>query len=110
MPQAQVALGAAILIAVSADMFPTALRVDTYSGPITRHTSRVLWRFFTAFRLGRQRTSPPSSTGLVIALSVVAIWLLLTLAGWFLIFAAYEDAVVDAVTGEPADGWATLYF
>jgi hypothetical protein len=109
MPEAQVALGAVILVAVSADMVLTALRVDTYSGPITRHASSLLWRFFTAVRTG-PRSAPPNSAGLVIALSVVTLWLLLTLAGWFLIFSAYGDAVVDSTTGEPADGWATLYY
>jgi hypothetical protein len=110
MAQTQIALGAVILIAVTADMILTTLRVDTYSGPITRHASGLLWRFFTALRARGQRSAPSNSTGLVIALSVVTIWLLLTLAGWFLIFSAYEDAVVKATTGEPADAWATLYY
>lgn len=110
MPHAKLAFGAVILLAVSVDMFRTALRVDTYSGPITRHASRLLWRFFTSLRARGRRTAPPSSTGLFIALSVVTIWLLLTLAGWFLIFSAHEGAVVAGSTRAPADGWAILYF
>jgi hypothetical protein len=107
---AQVGLGAVILIAVSADMLLTALRVDTYSGPITRHASALLWRFFTDRRIPGRRVGPPNGTGLVIALSVVTLWLALTLAGWFLIFSSSEDAVVSSSTGEPADGWAILYY
>jgi hypothetical protein len=110
MGPAQVALGAAVVIAVAVDMVMTALRVDTYSGPITRHASALLWRFFTTLQGRGRRAGPPSSTGLVIALSVVTIWLLLTLGGWFLIFSAYDDAVVNGTTGAPADGWATLYY
>ncbi len=110
MTVAQVALGAVILVAVSADMLLTALRVDTYSGPITRHASGLLWRFFTDRRLPGRRGGPPNGTGLVIALTVVTLWLALTLAGWFLIFSSSDSAVVNGTTGEPADGWATLYY
>src|SRR5688500_959946 len=110
MPQAQIALGAVILAVVSVDMLRTALRADTWSGPLTRHASRLLWRVISALGARGRRGGPPSSTGLVIALSIATLWLLLTLVGWFLIFSAYEGAVVDGSTGEPADAWATLYY
>lgn len=104
------ALGAALLVGVSVDMLRTALRADTYSGPITRHVSQLLWRLLSALGSRRRQAGPPGSTGLVIALSVLTIWLLLTLTGWFLVFSAYDSAVVDGTTGEPADAWARLYF
>ncbi len=47
--------------------------------------------------------------GVVITLTVIFTWIVLLLAGWFLIFNA-PAAVVDATTGEPADGWSRLYF
>lgn len=47
--------------------------------------------------------------GVVITLTVVFAWIVLLLAGWFLIFSA-PGAVVDATTAEPADGWSRLYF
>lgn len=91
------------------DMITTALRVDRRGGVVTRMLTGMLWRAFHGG--GSQRhAGPPAATGITITLVVVSSWVLLSFAGWSLLFLSDATAVVDAASGQPADAWSRLYF
>jgi hypothetical protein len=105
----QVLLGVTVVVATTLDMLLTAVRVDTPSGPLTRVVTRGLWT--ATRRVPRwRRDGPPSATGLAIAITVLATWLALLVAGWFLVFSAAPGAVVDDTTAAPADLVSRLYY
>lgn len=101
--------GIALILLAGVETISTAVRVDHRGGPVTRWVSAFLWR---GFRGGgtRRREGPPSWTGVVITVAIVLTWGVLALAGWFLLFSSDTSAVVGSRSGQPADGWARLYF
>ena len=101
--------GTLLLLATIADTITTVLRIETHSGPITHVVSQTLWRLL-AGPWARREGGPPAVTGVAITLVVVAVWLLLTFAGWYLIFSASAQAVLHGDSGDPADSWARAYF
>ena len=100
--------GVALIGLAVVDMVQTAIRVDRRGGPVTSSAGRLLWNAFHGS--GRRRSAPPSATGVLITIAIVAIWGLLSLAGWYLLFSSDANAVVSTMTGQPADPWARLYF
>jgi hypothetical protein len=48
--------------------------------------------------------------GLAAVVSTGVTWAVLVWAGWAMIFSASPNAVLDAVTNQPADGWSRVYF
>jgi Ion channel len=102
------ATGMAVLVATTVDTIITAMRVETHSGPITRGISRVAWRLCNTGR--RSDHGPPPATGVLVTLSVVGLWLLLTFIGWLLIFFSSDQAVIQSSTGRPADAWSRVYY
>ncbi len=104
-----VVLGLILIGTAVTDMITTALRVDRRGGPVTRLLTGMLWRVFHGG--GSQRhAGPPAATGITITLVVVSSWVLMSFAGWSLLFLSDATAVVDASTGQPADAWSRLYF
>lgn len=91
------------------DMVQTVLRVDRRGGTVTQALARLLWRGFHGGGT-RRHAGPPAATGIMITLAVVGSWVLLSLAGWSLLFLSDTDAVVHATSGRPADAWSRLYF
>lgn len=91
------------------DMIATALRVDRRGGIVTRALSRLLWR---GFRGGgaKRHAGPPPSTGIIITLGVMATWVVLAVAGWYLLFLSAPDGVVHATSFRPAGAGSRLYF
>jgi hypothetical protein len=73
---------------------------------MTQRLADLLWRL--ALRVG-SRHGPPPGTGPTITFAAVTVWVVLLVAGWFLIFSASPGAVVDS-QNRPADPWARLYF
>lgn len=98
--------GALILLLAVADALLTTVRAGRAAGPVTKRLAELLWRFALRLKPG---LGPPPGTGPVITFAVVAMWLLLFLGGWYLIFSASPASVVDT-DGRPADPWARLYF
>lgn len=100
--------GVALVVLALADTILTAIRVDHRGGPVTRYVSGVMWR---AFHGGgeRRRSGPPTITGVIITMAIVGIWILLAMAGWYLVYSADPNAIVGSTSGEPADAWARLY-
>lgn len=90
------------------DAFRTTLARG--AGPVTRLASQAVWQF-TRSGVGT-RVSPFlfSQLGLVVLLTVVAVWTVLLWAGWSLVFLASEGAVVGTASGEPAGVWSRIYF
>ena len=102
-------VGVALILLAAGETISTAVRVDHRGGPVTRWMSAMLWRGFHGGGTQRRR-GPPAWTGVVITMAIVLTWVLLALAGWFLLFSSDSSAVVGSTTGQPADGWARLYF
>jgi Ion channel len=102
-----VGLGTVLLAVTSADMILTTVRVGRRAGPVTRVVSESTWRLISRMARG---SGPPLGTGAAITFLVVTIWLSTLLFGWYLVFTASPEAVVNSSTHEPADGWARLYY
>lgn len=102
-------LGVALITFALVDATTTVLGVGAGRGPVTRYVSRSLWWLFRQVhpRVGGQRFL--SFGGPVILFSVVATWMILTVAGWALIFGP-EGALVTAGEAEPVPGLGRLYF
>lgn len=100
--------GIALVLLALADTILTAIRVDHRGGPVTRYVSGLMWRLFHGGGEHR-RSGPPSITGVVITMGIVAIWIVLAMAGWYLVYSADPSALVSSSTGEPADAWARFY-
>jgi hypothetical protein len=102
-----VGLGTVLLAITYADMILTTVRVGRRAGPVTRAVSEWTWRLVSRVAPG---SGPPPGTGPAITSLVVAVWLSALLFGWYLVFTASPEAVVNSSTNEPADGWARLYY
>lgn len=102
-----VALGTVLLVVTSADMILTTVRVGRRAGPVTRVVSEWAWRLVSGVASGK---GPPRGTGPAITFLVVMVWLSASLFGWYLVFTASPEAVVNSSTQEPADGWTRLYY
>jgi hypothetical protein len=101
-------VGAICVAAVVVDVLWTTVAAGAGGGPFTSRLTFFLWRVGLGMRTPHQHRIL-QVLGVVITLTVIFTWIVLLLAGWFLIFNA-PAAVVDATTGEPADGWSRLYF
>ncbi len=101
--------GIALVLFIAVDVFWTTLATQG-AGPLTDFVSQTLWK--AARLIGNHTRSHRflSITGPVILLSVLGIWVVLTWAGWTLIFLAQEDAVVSSQARHPAELPARLYF
>jgi hypothetical protein len=103
------ALGIGVILLAMTDIFLTTLTTRG-AGPISSVLGEGLWR--TMLRLHRRRPAHHllNIGGPGIMVCIVSLWVLLMWTGWALIFNAWDGAVVDATTGEPADMWARVYF
>jgi hypothetical protein len=104
------AAGAVVLMATILDMITTVMRTETRSGPLTRLVTTGTWRVLHAMTRRVTRPQAPEVTGVIITITVVSVWLLLTFLGWYLVFSAAPSAVVDGTAGDPADAWARAYY
>lgn len=101
--------GAVLVLLAIGDTLLTAIRVDQRGGPVTRWMTGLLWRLFPGGG-SRRGSGPPPLTGVLITIAILLTWIVLAVAGWYLVFLADPDAVVDATTQQPADPWARLYY
>ena len=102
-------MGLVVLAATAIDLVWTTLSLSG-GGPLTALVSRsVGLALIGCHRLpSLRRLSHHAALGVIIA--TLLSWVLLTWAGWALVFAAGEHAVVEAQSGAPADGWSRIYF
>lgn len=105
-----VVLGVAILSVVLVDLLWTALAAGSGAGPVTGRVGRRLWEVALAVHRRHRSHVVLSATGVGVAASLLVIWILLTFAGWALIFTAAPGAVREAQSGQAADLVERLYF
>lgn len=101
--------GAAILGLTAVDIWWTTLWVDGGVGPLTRGLMRLL-------RAGTDRLGAPagvvsrSLTGPLGLAGTVSWWLLLSWAGWSLVFLSEPDALARVQPGREMDAMQVVYF
>ena len=100
--------GAALLLLALWDLFWTTLGEG--GGPLTRRLAKQIWRLVFALHEVWPKSRLLSIGGIAITLCTVALWLLLSWAGWTLIFSAPGAVVHDTAAGEQADLWGRIYF
>ena len=105
-----VLIGIALIGLTAYDMIMTTLVMNGGGGPITGRISAWLWK-----RALRRHERTPIHRQLsyvvwIMLLLVITLWALILLTGWTLIFSAYQDAVVNSHTGEPAGFWVRVYY
>jgi hypothetical protein len=92
------ALGALVVAGTLADVVRTTIGVGSGRGPLSDHLAHGLWSLAKRAGAGHRGLR---AAGVVIAVAVPVLWLLLTWAGFALVFLADDDAVVVAATQEP---------
>jgi hypothetical protein len=100
-----------ILIGLTAyDMLATTILLRGGGGPLSGRISTWLWK--RVLRLHRRSGSHRLLSWVVwfMLLFIVALWVLVLLAGWSFIFNADTDAVLNTSTGQPAGVWDRIYF
>jgi hypothetical protein len=101
--------GVAIIAIILHDAYVTTVSAHGAGGPVTSTLGDGLWS------LARRAARSPHSTllrssGSVIVLVMLLVWLGGLWAGWTLVFSADPGAVVHSDTGQAADGWSRVYF
>lgn len=109
MTVALVGLGLAIVLFVLLDIVITTLTVGG-AGPLMRRVANGFWQGALWAHRRRPRHGLLAASGWLILLMMILIWLLLTWAGWTVVFSAAEDAIVSTNGGVPATLWERIYF
>ncbi|MFD1833322.1 potassium channel family protein [Streptomyces desertarenae] len=106
------ALAGCALVAVAlADAVITALSLVTGTGPVGGRVARGTWRTLLALHARVPRgTRLLEWSGTLTLLATFLTWTVLLWAGWWLVFASHDAAVVTSRASVPADGWARVYF
>jgi hypothetical protein len=100
--------GVVCVALVIVDVLWTTVAAGAGAGPFTTRFTYLLWRVGLGTRTS-QHHRVLQVVGVGITVTVVLTWIMLLLAGWFLVFSA-PGAVVDATTAQPADVWSRVYF
>ncbi|HEX2028343.1 MAG TPA: potassium channel family protein [Nitriliruptorales bacterium] len=103
------ALGVALLLAVTVDALATVVSASTRSGPVAERLSHWLWRIARRVA-GDDHSTPLIVAGPVILVTTTVAWISAFWAGWWLIFAADPTAVVDSRSLQPADLVGRAYY
>ena len=105
-----IALGAALVALAVADAVVTTLSAGNGGGPLTSRLARLTWTALRALARGRGESRLLSLAGTAVLLVTVLTWVVLLWAGWTLIFASTDAAVVDSTTSAPASVAARVYY
>lgn len=100
--------GASLLAVAGADIVWTTLWVQGGAGPLTSRLMNVSWRALRRV-VGGRRTLLTLSGPLVLA-ATLAVWIGLLVAGWALLFAGGESALVDTQGAGPVSWSERIYF
>ena len=104
-------LGGALLVSVVVDILWTTLWVDGGAGPLSERLSAEVWRGLRAVDWGRSRFL--SLAGPLILVLTLLMWVGVIWAGWTLVFAGGENALIDTRDGGPVTwtgrGWYVAY-
>lgn len=102
-------VGIAALALVIADQLATTLWVDGGAGPLSSRVTTSLWHGLRKMS-SSHRSRLLSMAGPIILVTTLLTWVLLLWAGWTLVFAASEEAIINT-TGKEALTWAgRIYF
>lgn len=102
--------GAGLVAVALVDLAITALPVAARGGPVTALLSEALWRLPPRWSEGGGHHKALQAVSFTIVVAVLAAWLGLLWAGWSLVFMGSDAAVVEATSGQPAGGWARVYY
>jgi hypothetical protein len=110
MTPALIVIGALLLALAVADAVTTTLSAGNGGGPLTSRLARLTWRALRAAARSQSQSRLLSFAGTAVLLVTVLTWVVLLWAGWTLIFASADAAVVDSTTGAPASVAARIYY
>ena len=101
--------GFAIVIGISIDIAWTTLGTHG-GGPISGPVTAAIWKAAVWFHKKRPHDRALSFAGSLIVLILLGLWTTALWAGWFTIFSARRDSVVQAQTHQPAGAMSRLYY
>jgi hypothetical protein len=101
--------GFGLIAAVNVDVIWTALGTHG-GGPVSGPFTAMLWRIGRATLGKREQHRLLSFAGSAIVTLQLILWVSMLWGGWFLVFSARPDAIVDARTHAPADVPSRIYF
>lgn len=102
-------IGGALVLLAAYDALSTTLSVGAAAGPLTSRIGAGWWRLVHVI-VRRPTSALMVSSGPVVLLITIGVWLALLWGGWTLVFAADPDAIVSSTTGAPAPGWTRVYY
>ncbi|MGB3237478.1 MAG: ion channel [Geitlerinemataceae cyanobacterium] len=109
MPVLQLIIGFAILIAVTVDVLVTTLTAGG-GGPITSRMSAWLWLGLLEIHKRNSNHQMLATAGWMLLVGIAVLWYVASWLGWTCIFSAFENAVINGNTKEPAGMWERIYF
>jgi hypothetical protein len=103
-------LGVGLLAVGLLDALATTLQAGGGPGLLTGRLLRALWRPILAVHRRLAASRLLSLAGAALMVVTFAVWVLLLWAGWTLVFASADEAVVDAQTHTPAGFVSRIYY
>lgn len=91
-------LGTLLVGGVLVDVVWTTIGVGSGRGPLSDRVAHAVWRVGRVGRAGHRRLHV---VGVLVAVGIPAVWVLLTWAGFALMFLSDDDAVLVAASAEP---------
>ncbi len=102
-------LGILLLLLVVLDLLWTTLWVEGHAGPLSSRLTAWLWRGWRG--VARSNGLALSMGGPLIMVLTLFTWVGVLWAGWILLFASSEGAIIDPPNQEPVTAWpARIYF
>ncbi len=105
-----VVLGLTLIAVTTVDVVWTTVAASSGAGPISTRVTTALWRAALVWHRRRGAHRFLVTAGVMVVMSTLAVWVVLLLAGWALVFGVGEGAVRVAETGAPADLVDRFYF
>ena len=105
---AYLGLGVALLAFVVVDLLWTTLWVEGGAGPLTSRLMRWTWAGLR--RVASPRSKALSLAGPLVLTLTTAAWFGLSWAGWTLVFASAESALVDTLNNQPITWTDRVYY
>ena len=101
-------LGVVLILAVAVDLIWTTLWVDGGGGPLSARLSEGVWHGLRKVARGRSRVL--SIAGPLILVLSLGMWIGLLAAGWTLLFAGGEQALIDTRDGGPVSWSGRIWY
>ncbi len=105
---ALLAIGTILLLLATVDLLWTTLWVDGGSGPLSARLTTGLWRGIRKASGIHSRTL--SLAGPVVMVATLLAWVVLLWAGWTLLFAGGDTALLGTRDREPATWAGRIYY